>query len=154
MCFIRSFHLYNSKIIEKTSNNTCSLMPLWAHAPLECYYCVHNSKIRFQRLVTATIQIYNSILIKGLLVHAPALMTYYINLLQRGPHETVISYLTTYHLDNLAANSNNSYSLHLKINHIQIIFLYLHTTYSTKSIFQKLSLTMYFISVNAHAEPA
>ena len=41
---------------------------------------------------SAGIQIYNFILIKGLLVHAPAIMTYYTNLGQCGPHGTVISY--------------------------------------------------------------
>ena len=45
MRFIRSFHLYDCKILETTCNNTCSLMWLWAHAPFQVLSQIHNDHV-------------------------------------------------------------------------------------------------------------
>ena len=45
-----SFHLYISKIIEKTHNNTCCLMRHWAHAPFQVILFVINSATQVYRV--------------------------------------------------------------------------------------------------------
>ena len=76
MCFIRSFHLYDCKISEKTFNNTCSLMGLWAHAPFQVLLQIHNNHINFDFNVNARYSNVQVTLTLGLLVQSPAHISY------------------------------------------------------------------------------
>ena len=64
------------------------------------------------------------VLTEGLLVHAPAQISCYPTCYRVAPFGTVISYVFTYHLDNLSQRSNNINSEHLNfylyITHLQI----------------------------------
>ena len=75
-----SFHLYMSKIIEKTHNSAFSLMRHWAHAPFQVLLHASN-----QVLILHVIQITILILTLGLLVHAPAQFLL-SRLTKRDPH--------------------------------------------------------------------
>ena len=85
--FIRSFHLYNCKIIEKTPNTTCCLMRPWAHAPLQAVLIV--SVIRyFSFYIHSTVD---------LLVHEPVHRAH-VPRYHLSRNTNISSYYTTCHL--------------------------------------------------------
>ena len=106
MCFIRSFHLYDCKISEKTFNNTCSLMGLWAHAPFQVLLQIHNNHINFWFQCECTVFKCTSYLNTGTLGTITSPYFILTDMLQCCPQGTVVSYLSTYHLGNLALLSN------------------------------------------------
>ena len=96
--FIRSFHLYNCKIIEKTPNTTCCLMRPWAHAPLQAVLIV--SVIRyFSFYIHSTVD---------LLVHEPVHRAH-IPRYHRSRNTNISSYYTTCHLAHILGFNETSW---------------------------------------------